>query len=201
MTSTGVISASTEGQSAQCDSSIESLIVIAADSIEELRRVDVFRVLGSANVRRNELADFIALNRSDLIKEVQEVMDEEFPANDWKFKPVDLNKIDIPPAIPERVLRVVKEAIVLLRELEQRIVEAKALGARFGGGDRYVNDTLLNRAKDIEWANKIVLNFRENAAKNNIDPEPVLVNMGGVPVLGESVPIEPVEEDTSPGCR
>lgn len=57
----------------------EAAIKIAADSISELRRADVFRVL-EQNDDRAGLAAFISAYRPDLADEVAEIMEEEFPA-------------------------------------------------------------------------------------------------------------------------
>jgi hypothetical protein len=67
----------------------EQYIKIAADSIAELRKTDVFRVLDSVRagnidgVTRGDLASFIVQQRPDLGKEVAEVMREEFPDDGW----------------------------------------------------------------------------------------------------------------------
>lgn len=64
-------------------------IMIAADSIEALRKADVFRVLGSVRadnidgLTRSDLASFIVRQRPDLGKEVAEIMHEEFPGDGW----------------------------------------------------------------------------------------------------------------------
>lgn len=69
----------------------EQYIKIAADSIQELRRVDVFRVLDSIRsdnidgVTRIDLATFIAARRPDLRDEVSEVMREEFAGDSWSL--------------------------------------------------------------------------------------------------------------------
>lgn len=61
---------------------LERHIVIAADSIAELRVVDVFRVLesreadGASAAELKELADYIVRERSDLADEVREVLEE-----------------------------------------------------------------------------------------------------------------------------
>jgi hypothetical protein len=74
-------------------SNIEQFIKIAADSIDQLRKVDVFRVLGSIRednidgVTRRDLATFIAGKRLDLVDEVTEVMSEEFPQDGWEPVP------------------------------------------------------------------------------------------------------------------
>lgn len=64
---------------------MEIYIKAAADSIAELRRVDVYRVLSGLaadnidNVTRPMLASWIIANRPDLEKEVTDVMNEEWP--------------------------------------------------------------------------------------------------------------------------
>lgn len=61
---------------------MEQLIKVAADSIEQLRKVDVLRVLES-NRRNAALARYIAEKRPDLVQEVREVMEGEFGIKDW----------------------------------------------------------------------------------------------------------------------
>ena len=59
----------------------DTAIKIAANSISELRKSDVFRVLdqnGSDN--RDLLASYISTARPDLAAEVLEIMEEEFAA-------------------------------------------------------------------------------------------------------------------------
>ncbi|CAB3754420.1 hypothetical protein [Paraburkholderia humisilvae] len=71
------------------DSDLEQFIKIAANSIDGLRKVDVFRVLSSIRadnidgVTRHDLATFIAGKRVDLVEEVEQVMSEEFPQDRW----------------------------------------------------------------------------------------------------------------------
>ncbi len=55
----------------------EASIKIAANSITELRKADVFRVL-EQNDNRTALAAYISESRPDLAQEVAEIMDEEF---------------------------------------------------------------------------------------------------------------------------
>jgi hypothetical protein len=68
---------------------LEQYIKISADSISELRKADVYRVISSIQsdnldgVSRNDLATFIATKRSDLVAEVTEVMREDFPQDGW----------------------------------------------------------------------------------------------------------------------
>lgn len=59
--------------------SMDTLIKIAADSIAQLRRIDVFRVLDAAGDRRESLATYIIEHRPDLQAEVLAVMAEEWP--------------------------------------------------------------------------------------------------------------------------
>lgn len=63
---------------------MDKYISVAADSIAQLRRVDVFRVLESNSAEiRLPLAKFIADKRPDLLAEVDAVMLEEFGVADW----------------------------------------------------------------------------------------------------------------------
>ncbi|STQ90031.1 hypothetical protein [Iodobacter fluviatilis] len=62
----------------------EIAISIAADSLAKLKEADVFRVLESTeNSNRNELALYIAKNRSDLALEVKALMVVAFCTPDW----------------------------------------------------------------------------------------------------------------------
>lgn len=60
-------------------------IKAAADSIGDLRKVDVMRVLESNSMRKRPLANYICLHRPDLAKEVAEVLKEEFCILDWRI--------------------------------------------------------------------------------------------------------------------
>jgi len=55
----------------------EAAIKIAANSVSELRKADVFRVL-EQNDNRVALAAYISDVRPDLAEEVAEIMEEEF---------------------------------------------------------------------------------------------------------------------------
>ncbi|CAE6966604.1 hypothetical protein R70199_07760 [Paraburkholderia domus] len=73
-----------------CDGvDLEQYIRISADSIGELRKVDVYRVISSVRsdnidgVTRRDLATYIAAKRHDLVAEVTDVMREDFPQDDW----------------------------------------------------------------------------------------------------------------------
>lgn len=68
-----------ETPSPQNNASMQNLISIAADSIDKLRRIDVYRVLNSAGNKRESLATYIIENRPDLQREVLDVMAEEWP--------------------------------------------------------------------------------------------------------------------------
>ncbi|ATI15667.1 hypothetical protein [Bordetella phage vB_BbrM_PHB04] len=63
---------------------MEHLIKIAADSVEQLRRTDVMRVLESAGGSSRALAQYIAARRPDLGDEVDEVMRDELGISDWR---------------------------------------------------------------------------------------------------------------------
>jgi hypothetical protein len=51
---------------------IENAIKLAANNIEELRGVDVYRILDTYFENRFEIADYIKKNRHDLIEVVNE---------------------------------------------------------------------------------------------------------------------------------
>ena len=63
---------------------LEVFIKVAADSIGELRKVDVMRVLESNSMRKRPLANYICQHRPDLAREVSEVMEDEFGITDWR---------------------------------------------------------------------------------------------------------------------
>lgn len=63
-----------------------AFIRVAADSVQELRRVDVMRVLESNSLRKFSLARYIAQQRPDLEQEVSEVMADEFGLPDWRTR-------------------------------------------------------------------------------------------------------------------
>lgn len=63
---------------------LEVFIKVAADSIGELRKVDVMRVLESNSIRRRQLANYICQHRPDLANEVVEVMEVEFGMVNWR---------------------------------------------------------------------------------------------------------------------
>lgn len=75
--------------------SMDTLIKIAADTLAQLRRIDVYRVLNSAGDQRAELASYIATGRADLVREVTDVMAEEWPDLGWAMPSGD-------PAVVER---------------------------------------------------------------------------------------------------
>jgi hypothetical protein len=60
-------------------SDMQKYILVAADSIDLLRKVDVYRVLVKSNKPelRNELATYIKVNRPDLANEVDDILQEE----------------------------------------------------------------------------------------------------------------------------
>lgn len=62
---------------------LEVFIKVAADSIAELRKVDVLRVLISNGLRQKQLARYICAKRPDLAQEVRECMQEELHISDW----------------------------------------------------------------------------------------------------------------------
>jgi hypothetical protein len=62
---------------------LEVFIKVAADSIAELRKVDVLRVLISNGLHQKQLARYICAERPDLAQEVLECMQEELHISDW----------------------------------------------------------------------------------------------------------------------
>lgn len=75
-----------------------AFIRVAADSVEELRRVDVMRVLESNSLRKFSLARYIAQQRPDLEKEVSEVMVDEFNLPDWRTRQDEVDTQQPAPA-------------------------------------------------------------------------------------------------------
>jgi hypothetical protein len=71
------------------DEIMQKYIAIAADSIEALRRIDVYRVLDALpadnpdGMTRAALATWIVTKRPDLLQEVASVMAEEWPGDGW----------------------------------------------------------------------------------------------------------------------
>ena len=54
-------------------------IQISADCIEELRKVDVYRVLSTYDEAKVEIGQYIKDNRADLVEEVDQVLHELQP--------------------------------------------------------------------------------------------------------------------------
>jgi len=71
------------------DVDLEIYIKIAADSVADLRKVDVFRLIDAVRsdnidgVTRGHLASYIVQMRPDLESEVVDVMAEEFSGENW----------------------------------------------------------------------------------------------------------------------
>lgn len=63
---------------------LEKYIKVAANSIGELRKTDVMRVLESNSSVNRKLANYITQKRPDLAGEVKEVMEDEFGIHDWE---------------------------------------------------------------------------------------------------------------------
>lgn len=63
---------------------LEVFIKVAADSIAQLRKVDVLRVLISNGMRQKQLARYICAKRPDLEQEVKECMRDELHITDWQ---------------------------------------------------------------------------------------------------------------------
>lgn len=79
-----------KNQSPQSIAAFKKYVIIAADSISSLRKVDVHRVLESVmpgnvdGITRSDMASYIEAQRPDLATEVREVMHYEFPDDQWK---------------------------------------------------------------------------------------------------------------------
>ncbi|KVN83513.1 hypothetical protein [Burkholderia ubonensis] len=90
------------------DEIMQKYIAIAADSIEKLRRIDVYRVLDALpadnpdGMTRAMLATWIATKRPDLAKEVTDVMAEEWPGDAWAA-PAAEPAVTVTDPLPEGV--------------------------------------------------------------------------------------------------
>lgn len=65
---------------------LDQLIIIAADSINTLRKQDVYRVLDSNPEHMKALANYISQHRPDLADEARDVL-SELCSDDERFKP------------------------------------------------------------------------------------------------------------------
>lgn len=76
---------------------MEKYIKVAADSIEQLRKVDVYRVLVESNRAeyRQAIANYIKSKRPDLVAEVDSVLEGEKPVSAAPAKPVVPNGMGI----------------------------------------------------------------------------------------------------------
>lgn len=91
-------------------SDMETYIKIAADSIGELRKVDVFRVLESnRSDLRVAIANYIVDSRADLLQEVDAVMREEYNAMVWRTDNV--------------LVQQTSEDLAKLREVRQLLID------------------------------------------------------------------------------
>lgn len=94
------------------------------------------------------------------------------------------------PPIPEHVLSLVRGALDELRHTADTMQRVRATldGPRFGihGGGRYEAEVVENRAETVARAVATLAKFRAAAARNGIDPEAVLRDLGGVPDLTPS---------------
>ena len=124
--------------------SMETLIKIAADTLAQLRRIDVYRVLDAAGEQRAELATYIATNRADLVREVTDVMAEEWPDLGWTFAE---------PVQPSPVARI------------ERPGDTQETGDGEGGA------TVINpqRAADMAFLNSVVSNSTDMWADDLAD--------------------------------
>lgn len=94
------------------------------------------------------------------------------------------------PTVPERVLRLVRGALDTLRHTADTMERVRVMldGPRLGihGGGRYEAEVVENRAEAVAHAVAALAKFRAAAARNGVDPEAVLRDLGGVPDLTPS---------------
>lgn len=92
--------------------------------------------------------------------------------------------------VPEHVLRLVRGALDELRHTADTMQRVRVMldGPRLGihGGGRYEADVVEDRAEAVARAVAALAKFRAAAAKNGVDPEAVLRDLGGVPDLTPS---------------
>jgi hypothetical protein len=121
---------------------LENYIKIAADSIKQLRKVDVERVLSQGNVPKKLVANFIIGNRPDLKEEVEDVLSEqdkskydaaaaEFKAKQAERAIVPLSEITVTlkARIAEtgQMAEYEEKADVALKEIDNKIDIARSL--------------------------------------------------------------------------
>ena len=71
------------------DADLESRILIAADSIDKLRKVDVERVLMQGNIDRKQMADYIKRKRPEFSAEVDSVIEDATVEDNQKSEALD----------------------------------------------------------------------------------------------------------------
>lgn len=132
--------------------SMDTLIKIAADSLAQLRRIDVYRVLNSAGDQRADLATYIATGRADLVREVTDVMAEEWPELGWAMTTAvepDPAAVDL-PNVPSAELKAAVLSTVFAQSPKavEPVSGWKYLAARMKGSGRgvYVVDGTFDRA-------------------------------------------------------
>ena len=92
--------------------------------------------------------------------------------------------------VPEHVLRLVRGALDELRHTADTMQRVRVAldGPRLGihGGGRYEAEVVENQAETVARAVATLAKFRAAAARNGIDSEAVLRDLGGVPDLTPS---------------
>ncbi len=75
------------------DAELERRILIAADSIDKLRKVDVERVLMQGNIDQQKMAEYIKRKRPELAGEVDDVMADIAPAKPVESAPSEMDAL------------------------------------------------------------------------------------------------------------
>ena len=173
----------------------ESYIKVAADSIEKLRKDDVYRVLESNDaIFRQHIASYIKAKRRDLADEVDDALadlsqsaaddqnmikkadaaQEGAPANEATAV-ADNQKLttDIPASVRDHVTF----ALGKLRDIEQMFVSVE----RARGNGHFLALEVRDQQPKIKEARDMLTEFRQLAKNNNVDADAVIANLGGEP--------------------
>lgn len=85
--------------------------------------------------------------------------------------------------VPERVLDHVRRQLAVLTDAAAGIESGREADRKFQGNGRYEADALFNRQGEIERAHAMLDKFRATAAKQGVDAEAVIRELGGLPDL------------------
>ena len=131
------------------DSALEKRVLIAADSIDKLRKVDVERVLTQGNIDRQQMAEYIKRKRPDLSGEVDDVMAELQPS-------VSQPKTDAATEAKQDKASLFKELRSKLDGLAERAMNAGdgAMSGRFRGFTIGMKEDDSNLTR--EWVDEVL---------------------------------------------